>query len=202
MAKKIQGSNLRILSIAYATGRMDRDTYLKLRTQQLGAMEFNKPIPQLPEELVDISVPSVKLDAPYIGKRSSKALIISAIIILLLIGLGGGGYYAFQTGMFSESKTASTVKVQQLTPEKQALKMINQAQWSQRDIELFLKAWSSYSAQAKHAAREAQWYVVLENEIIQRINKLKLQQGTEDAPTPNKKELNNLRSFYGQLVAD
>jgi hypothetical protein len=38
--QKPEGSHLRILSIAYATGRLDRETYLRLRTRQLGALEF------------------------------------------------------------------------------------------------------------------------------------------------------------------
>ena len=201
MAKKFHGTNLRILSIAYATGRMDRDTYLKLRTQQLGAMEFNKPIPPLPGDLLDINVPSVKLDAPYIGKRGSKVLIISIIVIVLLAALGGGGYYAFRTGMLTGEKP-STEKVQQLTPEKQALKLMSQQEWSERDIELFLRAWSTLTESAKKKARTSQWYAVLENEIIQRVNKLKLQQNAADSPGAYKKELNTLRAFYGQLATE
>jgi hypothetical protein len=205
MSKKIQGSNLRKLSIAYAGGRLDRNTYLRLRTQQLGALEFNKPLPLLSEELLEINVPSIKLDAPYSAARSgfSPLLLAMAIAALVALSLGGGLYYAWQNDFFS-TKSAAAVKAQPLTPESQALKLIAQTEeWTEADISAFIKVWSNYSSEAKDNARTSQWYGVLENEIIQRINKLKLQkEAVNDEDRVYQARLNNLRIFYAQLVAE
>ena|SRR5688572_4290823 len=81
---KIEGSNLRILSIAFANNRIDRKTYLRLRTQQLSALEFSKPLPSLPSELLDISVPLVKIDAPHVGSNPDYGPAIKWLIITLI----------------------------------------------------------------------------------------------------------------------
>lgn len=203
MSKKIQGSTLRRLSIAYAGGRLDRTTYLRLRTQQLGALEFNRPLPPLSEELLDINVPSVKLDAPYSAARSGFSPILLAIAVLVALSLGGGLYYAWQNGFFGAKNTAAA-KAQPLTPDKLALNLIAQTgEWTEADISAFIKAWSNYSREAKENARTSQWYGVLENEIIQRINKLKLQkESVTDDDRVYQTQLNNLRIFYAQLAAE
>ncbi|HEY3486834.1 MAG TPA: hypothetical protein VGL10_02105, partial [Gammaproteobacteria bacterium] len=82
----IGSSNLRILAIAFANNRIDRKTYVRLRTQQLGALEFSRPLPPLPPELLDISIPSVKLDAPHVNKKTGGGLpIIKWAVIGLII---------------------------------------------------------------------------------------------------------------------
>ena len=81
---KIEGSNLRVLSIAFANNRIDRKTYLRLRTQQLSALEFSKPVPSLPSELLDISVPLIKIDAPHVGSKPDYSAVIKGLIFALI----------------------------------------------------------------------------------------------------------------------
>lgn len=81
---KIEGSNLRILSIAFANNRIDRKTYLRLRTQQLSALEFSKPLPSLPSELLDINVPSVKIDAPHVSNSKDYTPIIKWLLFAVI----------------------------------------------------------------------------------------------------------------------
>lgn len=202
MGKKLQGTNLRILSIAYANGRIDRSAYLKLRTQQLSALEFNKPIPPLPEALLDINVPMVKLDAPYTVSRSSKNMLVKTALVLLAITVAGGGFYAWQSGLLG-ARHPDTAKPQQLlTPEQQAIKLITAPEWTERDIEAFTRLWSRYSTEAKIKARGTDWYRTLENEVIQRINRLKLLRSTANDETAYQTELNRLRIFYAELAVD
>lgn len=202
MGKKLQGTNLRILSIAYANGRIDRSTYLKLRTQQLSALEFNKPIPPLPEALLDISVPMVKLDAPYTVSRSNRNMLVKAALVLLAITVAGGGFYAWQSGLFSARGPDAAKAQQLLTPEQQAIKLITAPEWTERDIATFTRLWSRYSTEAKIKARGTDWYRTLENEVIQRINRLKLLRSTAGDETAYQTELNRLRIFYAELAVD
>lgn len=202
MGKKLQGTNLRILSIAYANGRIDRSTYLKLRTQQLSALEFNKPIPPLPEALLDISVPMVKLDAPYTVSRSNKNMLVKAALVLLAITVAGGGFYAWQSGLLGAGRPDTAKAQRLLTPEQQAIKLITAQEWTEQDIEAFTRLWSRYSTEAKIKARGTDWYRTLENEVIQRINRLKLLRSTADDETTYQAELNRLRIFYAELAVD
>jgi hypothetical protein len=202
MGKKLQGTNLRILSIAYASGRIDRDIYLKLRTQQLGALEFNKPIPPLPEALLDINVPSVKLDAPYTVTRSPKNLLLGIALVLLALTVIGGGFYAWQNDLFTGSRPAPAKVQQSLNPQQIAIKLITTPEWTEQDLETFTKIWSRYSIEAKINARGTDWYRTLENEAIQRINKLKLLRSASDDENAYQTELNRLRIFYAELAVD
>lgn len=202
MGKKLQGTNLRILSIAYAAGRIDRDTYLKLRTQQLGALEFNKPIPPLPEPLLDINVPMVKLDAPYTVSRSHKNLLQGIALVLLAVTVASGGFYAWQSGLFGGGRPGPAKAQQSLDPQQLAIELITTPEWSEQDLEAFTKTWSRYSTEAKIKARGSDWYRTLENEVVQRINRLKLLRSTEDDENAYRTELNRLRIFYAELAVD
>lgn len=201
MGKRLQGTNLRILSIAYANGRIDRSAYLKLRTQQLSALEFNKPIPPLPEALLDINVPMVKLDAPYTVSRPRKNMLVKTALVLLAVTVAGGGFYAWQSGLLG-ARHSGTAKPQLLTPEQQAIKLIKAPEWTEQDIQAFIKIWSRYSTEAKIKARGTDWYRTLENEVIQRINRLKLLRSAADDENAYQTELNRLRIFYADLAVD
>ena len=105
-AGKIEGSNLRVLAIAFANNRIDRKNYLRLRTQQLSALEFSKPLPPLPPELLDISVPSVKIDAPHVNKKDNGPIIkwlIIALITLAAVTAAYVGYLKIQSSSVSQS---------------------------------------------------------------------------------------------------
>ncbi len=196
--KSGKGSNLRILSIAYATGRLDRDAYIRLRTAQLSSLNFNKPIPPLPEELADIEVPMIKIDSPYMEGSSKKfnprLWIAAAVVLLVLIS---GAYIAFSGGIKLDQKPAKQPTLAGLADELLAAPI-----WKERDIDMFKDMWADYSDPAKAKAREAEWYVSLENEIIKRINQKKLERESTDDLREYQKQLNALRVFYAELTIE
>lgn len=204
MAKKkhkFSGSNLRILSIAYAGGRIDRNTYLKLRTMQLGALEFKKPIPELPSDLMEINIPSVKVDASQINASKSKGkkfLLYPVVIIVVLGAIGAGLWYA----ELIPGQTDKPRQTRQLEPRDYAQRLLKNPEWSERDINAFLRIWGTRTPAAKTAARNTRWYLSLENEIIKRINKLRLQLETRPESLATQRELEQLRLFYGQLTSN
>ena len=195
-SKNPQGSGLRVLSIAYANGRLDRAAYLKLRTQQLSALNFEKPVPDLPEELHDIIVPSIKIDAPH-GKQpgGKKKRLFIAVIIALLLAAGLAGYL-----WFSGEQSLKQSAAKQTDIEQQARVLLRTPSWSIQDIEAFEATWSAYSATAKSTAKQSKWYLALENEIIKRINQTKLQQNASTADPQLQNRLNSLRVFYATLT--
>jgi hypothetical protein len=199
--RKISGSNLRILSIAFAGGRIDRNTYLKLRTQQLGALEFDKPVPELPANLLEITIPTVKVDSSHVEMRSGKDarlwLYVSALVIALAVIAAGLWYADIIPGRDEKPR-----QVRQLEPGDYAQRLISNPDWSERDINAFLRSWGTRTPSAKAAARDTRWYLALENEIIKRINKSRLQLETNPDSLTAQRELNELRRFYGQLSSN
>lgn len=199
--RKISGSNLRILSIAFAAGRIDRNTYLKLRTQQLGALEFEKPIPELPANLLEISIPTVKVDASQLNIQKSKGsrlglYIVTAAVILITI-LAGLWYAEIIPG---EAEKPRQVRLPE--PKDYAQRLLVNPDWSERDINAFLRSWGTRTPAAKTAARNSRWYLDLENEIIKRINKARLQLETDPESLTAQRALADLRRFYGQLSSN
>lgn len=197
--KTSQGNNLRILSIAYANSRLERETYLKLRTQQLSALNFGKPIPPLPEELSDIKIPSIKIDSPHQNSGSPKKnfRLWGAIAAVLLITIIGGSYFWLNGGQIN-----SKPQINQTSLQDKAQKLIVKPSWSEPEIATFKKLWATRSAQAKAKAKQSQWYLSLENEIIKRINQKKLQRDNSPDVREHQKELNHLRLFYAALKAE
>lgn len=199
--QKIPGSNLRILSIAYASGRLDRNSYLRLRTQQLGALEFNKPVPELPANLLEISIPTIKVDTAQISikkpdnKRWPLYLSISVIVIAAIIG---GLWYAD----ILPGKRDKPPQVRQLEPQDYAQQLLKNPDWNERDMNAFLRSWGVHTPAAKAAARNQRWYLTLENEIIKRINKARFQLETDPESIQTQRELAELRRFYGQLSSN
>ena len=90
-------NNLRKLSAAHARGLIDTATYRRLRTAQLGAMEFNRKVPELSEDMQNIAIPKQKIDVPHEPrkKKSSKTGLLIGLIILALLA-GGGAYFYLQ----------------------------------------------------------------------------------------------------------
>lgn len=87
-------NNLRRLSAAHARGLIDTRAYRRMRTEQLSAMEFNRKAPNLPLEMMDLTIPKQKIDAPHqpkVTKSSKKGLIVTFIVIVLLAA--GAAYY-------------------------------------------------------------------------------------------------------------
>lgn len=200
MAKeKRQGSNLRILSIAYAAGRLDRRSYVKLRTAQLGALEFGKPLPALPDELHDITVPQIKIDASYYhtAKRgkSGRWMLIAALLVLGAIG--AGLWYALKQPPQAPAAAGP------VTLGDHALRLLESAEWSERDIGAFSRQWAGLSREAKDEARRSQWwYRALENEAADRINRLKQRIDQGGGSSIEQRRLSLLQRFQAQLAAD
>jgi hypothetical protein len=195
---KIEGSNLRVLAIAFANNRIDRKNYLRLRTQQLSALEFSKPLPPLPPELLDISVPSVKIDAPHVSKKDNGPIIkwlVIALVALAAITVAYVGYFRIQSG-----STVSRSPVP--TPEQQAGKLLEMPAWPPEEMEIFTILWSGLSTEAKAEARRTEWFSALKNEIANRINQLKQQRGSTDDLRDYQNKLNALRVFYAEVAAE
>lgn len=195
---KVEGSNLRVLSIAFANNRIDRKTYVRLRTQQLSALEFSKPLPPLPPELLDISVPSVKIDAPHVTRKDYGPLIKWLLIGLVALGVLTAAY----VGYLYSRNTSEVYEAPAPTLEQQALALLAKPAWSQEDLENFAGNWSALSDEEKLSKRQAPWFAELEGEILQRINQLKQQRGTTDDLREYQNRLNALRVFYAEVVAE
>ncbi len=88
-------NNLRRLSAAHARGLIDTPTYRRLRTAQLGAMEFNRKVPELPEDMQNIAIPKQKIDVPHEPRKtkSSKTGLIIGLIIVAAIAAGAAYFY-------------------------------------------------------------------------------------------------------------
>lgn len=194
--QKPEGSHLRILSIAYATGRLDRETYLRLRTRQLGALEFGKPLPDIPEDLWDIHIPTVKIDASYLGRRKRRraGLLIALVAIVVLGGIGAGLWYTL-----NQPPPAPARADQQFTAEDYARRLLESTEWSERDMNAFIRLWAARSSDSKNRARQTEWYLALDNEVIKRINRVRRQDGEA---AQNERRLERLRRFQAQLSSN
>jgi hypothetical protein len=195
---KIEGSNLRILAIAFANNRIDRKNYLRLRTQQLSALEFSKPLPALPPELLDISVPSVKIDAPHVNKQDKGPILKWLIIALIALGVDTAAYVGYLRIQSGSTVNQSVIP----TPEQQAKKLLEMPTWPPEEMEIFTILWSGLSAEAKLEARQTEWFSALKNEIANRINQLKQQRGSTDDVREYQNRLNALRLFYAEVAAE
>lgn len=98
MSSKKEGSKIRILAIAYAQGRLDKDNYRRLRTSQLSAMDFNKASPDLPAELNDIEIPRIKVDPPRAAGKKRSLLSIISIILGIIVLLAVITAYLYKQG--------------------------------------------------------------------------------------------------------
>ena len=199
---KSPDTNLRILSIAYASGRIDRKTYTRLRTQQLGALEFNKPIPQLPENLKKIIIPTVKVDASTVDVKQPRTKLywLYSTVALLIVGAGLGVLWYAE--LIPGSQATKPVQVRQLEPRDYAQRLLVSPDWNDRDINAFLRVWGTRTEAAKSAARNSRWYLSLENEIIKRINKSRLKLERDPDLQIEQRELARLNRFYGQLTTN
>lgn len=89
----LSDNNIRKLSAAHARGLIDTTSYRRLRTTQLSALEFGKPLPTLPIEMTDISIPKQKIDAPHQPKvKKSKSPFLLIVIVTVVI-VAGAAYY-------------------------------------------------------------------------------------------------------------
>lgn len=195
---KIEGSNLRVLAIAFANNRIDRKTYLRLRTQQLSALEFSRPLPPLPPELRDISVPSVKIDAPHVNRRNSGPLVKWLIIALVVLGTISTAYI----GYLRIQNTSAANRAPAPTLEQQARRLLAMPAWSQQEMEAFAGNWSSLSEEEKQSLRQSAWFSELESDILKRINQMKQQRSGTDGLREYQNRLNALRVFYAEVVAE
>ncbi|MBA3581927.1 MAG: hypothetical protein H0W44_05675 [Gammaproteobacteria bacterium] len=195
-------SNLRKLAIAYASGKVDRENYRKLRTRQLSALDFDKALPDLPDEIAAIGVPSVKVDAPKnaggnLLKGRSLKTIVMAIAAIVLVGIVG--IYFTGDNKKSNEQTQNTQKID-LAVEAQ--KLIQKPEWTNSDMGYFKRLWDSQEAQELTTARESRWFADLERDIVRRINENKqLMQTAEDSEAVQK-QLTDLRLFYAQLATE
>lgn len=193
---KIEGSNLRILAIAFANNRIDRKTYLRLRTQQLSALEFSKPLPTLPPELLDISVPSVKIDAPHVNSKPDYGPVIKWLIAALIaLAAATAGYVGYL-------RLQNSSEVEAPTLEQQARTLLAKQDWAQKDLDAFADRWSALSEEEKHAARQELYFIELSGEIERRIGQIKQQRGTTDNLREYQNRLNALRVFYTEVVVE
>lgn len=195
---KIEGSNLRILAIAFANNRIDRKAYLRLRTQQLSALEFSKPLPPLPAELLDISVPSVKIDAPHVNTRANGPAIKWLLIALIALAAATAAY----VGYLKLGNSPAASRAEKPTLEQQALTLLTTPNWSQEDMESFAGNWSALSDEEKQAARQTAWFSALEGDILKRINQFKQQRSPSEDLREYQSKLNALRVFYAEVVAE
>lgn len=197
--QKPQGSSLRMLSMAYAAGRLDRETYLRLRTRQLGALEFGKPLPDIPEDLWDITIPTVKIDASYLGakKRNKTGFLVALIAIIVLSAIGTGTWFAM-----NRPAPAPARADKQLTAEDYAHRLLQSVEWSERDMTAFTRLWAARSTAAKNRARQRDWYLALENGVIKRINRVKRRIDETANAAQHGRQLERLRIFQAQLTSD
>jgi hypothetical protein len=195
---KIEGSNLRVLAIAYANNRISRDNYIKLRTRQLSALDFGKPLPELPPDLLDINVPNVKIDAPHVGKKEMNKPLLMIVGLVIAIGIGAAAY----VGLMHISDSDKSAQGTEPSLEEQAQKLLSTAAWTEQDLETFSTLWEARSDAAKQQARQTEWFYELENEIIKRINQAKLQRGSAADLRDYQERLNALRIFYAELTVE
>ncbi len=194
------GTNLRKLSIAYANNRLDRDNYIKLRTRQLSALDFGKPLPEVPAEIAEIVVPTIKVDPPHIAQqRRKKSPAILIIIFVIIASVAAGAYLYWAQGGFGQQ--ASTPAATPVSITSLAAKLLKNPAWGETELQAFQQRWSSYSSEAQSKARQTNWYKALENESMKRINRLKLQREQTDNVREYQKQLNNLRQFHSALTA-
>ncbi len=91
-------NNIRRLSTAYARGMIDSDTYRRLRTMQLGALEFEKEAPALPEDISGITVPHKTVDQPHVlelAESSNKSSVLWAIFGIAAFVAGAAIYFTY-----------------------------------------------------------------------------------------------------------
>ena len=196
-------SKLRVLSIAYATARISREVYLKERTRLLGALEFEKPLPELPAELLNIVIPNIKIDASYVNaakKISGRRNIIIIILILLLLGCIAGLWH---NGFFATTEKP-TSQVTQPNLSDHAEQLLHNSNWSERDIKMFLRLWATHSPSAHEKARHSMWYLKLDNDIIKRINQAQLRKRniSEEELPGLLRQLDLLRAFQAQISSN
>lgn len=90
----LSDNNIRKLSAAHARGLIDTTSYRRLRTTQLSAIEFGKPLPPLPTEMTDISIPKQKIDAPHQPKvKKAKPPVMLFVIIAIAVAAGAAYYF-------------------------------------------------------------------------------------------------------------
>lgn len=95
MSNKKEGSKIRILSIAYAQGRLTKESYRRLRTSQLSALDFDKPSPELPADLNDIEIPKINIDLPRSSGKQQRKLSIIIVILGILVLTGAIAVYLY-----------------------------------------------------------------------------------------------------------
>lgn len=202
--KNTKATHIRVLASAYSSGRIERNEYIKERTRQLAAIEFGKPLPPLPEDLLDIRIPTIKIDASYISsKRRQRRTIKIIIICIALLGIGGTAAGLWFAGVFSPQPQPQA-QVKQPKLSDYANRLLQNPNWSKRDIIAFLRVWATHSSAAREKVRRATWYVKLDNEIIKRINQAKLRLGAaeKEEQAAIKNELELLRAFQAKLSSN
>lgn len=84
-----QKNNLRKLSIAYANGQIDSKYYRRIRSQQLSALDFQKRVPPLPEELAKIQVPGkavdIQMESVAVETHNQQVFKIAAGVVVSVI---------------------------------------------------------------------------------------------------------------------
>ncbi|GIX22726.1 MAG: hypothetical protein KatS3mg121_1509 [Gammaproteobacteria bacterium] len=192
-----QGSPLRILAIAYASGRLDRPTYLRLRREQIAAIEFGKPLPPLPESLRDVTVPQTKIDAPYLARRrhGPAAWLLGGAALL---GAAGAVLWWWQAA----SRPPPPAQQRLPSLDELAERLLADPDWSERDLAAFTRRWAVLTPMAKLQARQSAWYLALENELIKRINIARLRAEQAADPLPHREMLERLLLFQAQLTSD
>ncbi|MGM0563699.1 MAG: hypothetical protein ACQES2_05150 [Pseudomonadota bacterium] len=180
-----RNTSLRILSVAYANGRLTSDQYLTLRNQQLSAIEFDKTPPPIPAELNNIEIPTVNVDPLRMQSSTSKnnkRLLLSLAALLLLVSAALIALMVWQHMPESGSAAEQAPEAQQPQPIAQpsaasavthsAMQLINSGGKNTEALDAFYSQWPKLSDSEQSIQRQSPWADELGHTLQQSLHSL------------------------------
>lgn len=164
-----RNTNLRILSVAYANGRLTSDQYQTLRNQQLSAIEFNKAPPPIPPELNNIEIPTINVDPLRMQNtsRGGKRVLLGMAAALFLISTVLIAYMVWQHMPASESPQTTDSGAAQPKPiataspvnavTHNAMQLIRTGGEDRQALNEFKEQWRQLSDSEQNIQRQSPW---------------------------------------------